>query len=107
MANKTLKTALGEAANWPADSVKTATYTVTATDTTIIMNTASATHIDLPAATGSNKVYYFKNIGAGTTTVDGSGTETIDGAATKDLTQWQGMTVMDYAAGTWVILAHV
>lgn len=104
MAVKTLKTALAEAANWPADAVKTATYTIGATDTTVICNTVSAITLTLPAATGSNKHYQLKNIGAGAVTVEGNGAETIDGAANQALAQWDGIIVFDYAAGTWVII---
>jgi hypothetical protein len=104
MATKKLKIALTEATNLPADIVKTATYTLGAGDTTVVFNTVSNVHADLPAATGSNKVYCIKNINSGTVTIDGNGAETIDGAATEDLAQWDSRMVMDYAAGLWILI---
>lgn len=106
MAVKTLKEALAESANWPACAVKTATYTVAAGDTTLVCNTTSNITLTLPAATGSNKHYQFKNINTGTVTIEGDGAETIDGSANYSLSQWDAVTVFDYAAGVWIVLSY-
>ncbi len=81
-----------------------ATYTVLATDDTIVCNRASAMTVTLPAATGSGKKYTIKNINTGVVTIDGNAAETIDGDATQDLNQWDCAQIIDYAAGTWAIV---
>lgn len=103
MATKKLKVALTEAVNLPADIVKTDTYLAVATDYLIICNKGSAMDIDLPAATGSNKMYKIKNIGAGDVTIDPNGGDHIDGVDTATLHQWDSAEIIDYAANNWVI----
>lgn len=72
--------------------------------TTLVTNTATAYTVNLPAATGSFKIYDIKNINTGLTTVDASGTETIDGALTQAVAQWDNLRIQDAAAGVWIIL---
>lgn len=60
---------------------KTTTYTITADDVFIVCNGTFT--VTLPTAVGiTGKMYWIKNIGNGTITIDGDGSETIDGAAT-------------------------
>lgn len=84
--------------------VKTRTYTLTNIDQIIICNSQTAITINLLAATGSGKFYKIKNANLGIVTVDGNGTETIDGSETQAVTQWESLTVVDYAIGKWVIV---
>lgn len=72
--------------------------------TTVVINSASAYTVNLPAATGSFKIYDIKNINTGLVTVDGNGAETIDGALTQAVAQWDNLRIQDYASGTWIIL---
>lgn len=103
MAKKQIKVALVEATNLQGNVVKTDTYTATATDYLIVCFKGSAMDIELPTATGSNKVYKIKNIGAGVVTVNGFAAEVIDSANTKTLNQWYSLEIIDYIAGKWVI----
>jgi hypothetical protein len=89
---------------------KTATYTATASDYTIICNnTGGAITINLPAAAGcSGRVYVIKKISGLflNVTIDGNGSETIDGSTTRVLTS-QNESVMIQSNGTsWYILAN-
>lgn len=104
MATKKLKVALVDATNLPGNVVKIDTYTATASDYLIVCNKGSAMDIELPTATGSNKEYKIKNIGAGVVTVNGLGAEVIDSANTKTLNQWDSVDIIDYIAGKWVIV---
>lgn len=88
---------------------KTANYTATATDHTILVDaTAGVVTITLPAAAASvGREYAIKKIdaSANAVTIDGNGAELIDGAATQSLaTQWKSMIIQ--CNGTaWFILA--
>jgi hypothetical protein len=90
-------------------TTKTANYTATASDYTIVCNNAGTITITLPAAAGcSGRVYVVKKISAAlnNVTVDGNAAETIDGAATRVLTT-QYESVMIQSNGTsWFILAN-
>lgn len=80
------------------------TDTLTAAHEIAICNKGSAMTLNLPAATGSKKMYFVKNIGVGVATLEGDGAETIDGAGNQALNQWDALIVVDYAAGIWIIL---
>lgn len=69
-----------------------------------ILNKATAITLNLPAATGSAKLYYLKNIGVGAATIDPDGAETIDGSASLTLNQWDAAIIVDYASGQWLTL---
>ena len=57
---------------------KTSTYTATADDGAILANGTFT--VTLPTSAGiKNKLFYIKNTGSGTITIDGDGSETIDG----------------------------
>ena len=90
-----------------AITTKTATYTATASDYTIVCNNAGAMTVNLPAAAGcSGRVYVIKKISGAAlnVTVDANASETIDGALTRVLTT-QYETVMIQSNGTsWYIL---
>jgi hypothetical protein len=81
----------------------TDTYTVLASDDTVICNKATAFTVTLPTATVGQR-FNIKNIGAGTVTVDGASTDTIDGVLTFALAQWEGMQIQCRLANTWIIL---
>lgn len=104
MAVKKLKVAAVEPVNIPGNRIEVATYTALVTDYLIVCDKGSAMDIELPTATGSNKMFKIKNIGAGTVTVNGFGAEVIDSANTKTLAQWASVEIIDYAAGKWVIV---
>lgn len=88
---------------------KTAAYTATATDHTVLCDaTAAALTVTLPpAAVNKGKVLVVKKIDASlnAVTIDGHGTETIEGAATVALsTRWASRTVQSDGTN-WIILA--
>lgn len=84
--------------------IKTATYLLTSADDIVICNKASAMVINLPAASGSGKVFQIKNINTGAVTVTPDGADTIDEDVTVVLSQWDNVTIVDYAANVWAIL---
>jgi len=84
--------------------IKTTTYTALSTDYTIVCNSASNFTVNLPAATGSGKVYLIKNINTGRVTVDANSTNTIDGSLTQSIRQWDSLMIVDYVANAWIII---
>lgn len=92
-----------------AITTKTANYSVTSSDYTIICNnTSGSITIGLPAVSGcAGRIYVIKKISASANNVviDASGTEKIDGIATKTLTN-QYESVMIQSDGTnWFVLS--
>jgi hypothetical protein len=85
-------------------TVQTTTYSATAANYLIVCNSTTAFTVNLPAATGSGCTLRIKNINTGVITVDGASAETIDGIATQTLGQFDSITIVDYAAGVWVII---
>ncbi len=89
-------------------TTKTANYTATANDYTIICNNSGAITINLPAASGATgRVYVIKKISAAlnNVTIDPNSSETIDGASTRLLTL-QYESVMIQCDGTsWYIIS--
>ncbi len=87
---------------------KTANYTTTASDYSIVCNNAGAITITLPAASGATgRVYVIKKISgaANNITIDPNAAETIDGATTRVMTT-QYESVMIQCDGTsWYILS--
>lgn len=81
----------------------TNTYTVLATDETVVCNKATAFTVTLPTAV-VGQIFDIKNIGAGTVTVDGAGADTIDGITTQDILQWDNLKIKCNAANSWIIL---
>lgn len=73
------------------ENIQTDTYSVLTSDRgkLCIANKGTAMTFNLPAAATAGKgfVFFYKNIGAGTLTLDGNSTETIDGATTKSVAQ--------------------
>lgn len=70
----------------PISGVKTANYTATAADYTILCDGTFTVY--LPTAVGiTGRIYVIKNI-SGSTTIDGNGSETIDGSATLVVGNW-------------------
>lgn len=87
----------------PITTVTTSTV-LDGTHYTVLVNSALATTMTLPAAAGcSGRVYVIKNISSGTVTIDPNGAELIDGAATKAVASM--VAVMIQSNGTaWYIL---
>ena len=77
-------------------------------DCTVIWDASGGACVqNLPAATNSGKIFYFKKVdsSANTVTVTPDGTDTIDGAANYVLTaQYESVTVQDCAVGTWYVI---
>ena len=87
-------------------AIKTANYTATPLDDVIICGGGNESFtITLPAVSSveAGKVYFIKNEGSGTITVDGNGAETIDGAATKTLNQYDSIQVQSDGTEWWVL----
>lgn len=87
---------------------KTANYTATLSDYTILCDaTSGAITITLPAAsTSSGKIYNIKKIDASgnNVVIDGNASETIDGATTQTITaQWTNRTIQSNGTA-WFIL---
>ncbi|KKK94574.1 hypothetical protein LCGC14_2681480 [marine sediment metagenome] len=87
---------------------KTAAYTATASDQTILCNAGSgAFTVTLPAAQGlSGTVYRIKKIDSGgnAVTVDGNASETIDGATTNVLSSQYDVIEIQCDGTSWHIL---
>ena len=81
----------------------TDTYSILATDFTVVCNKASAFTVTLPTAVVGQS-FRIKNIGVGTVTVDGAGADTLDGDPGMDLFQYESITVHCIAANTWSVL---
>jgi len=86
--------------------VTSSPYNITPDDDLLVVNCSlggGAIEINLPAATGSGKVYRIKDIGTDNADVTPNATDTIDGVnAPVTLTQWDGIQVVDHAAGAWI-----
>ena len=91
-------------ANYSSVTVQNDSYTVQASDFLIVADKSGSMNINLPAATGSGRQLVIKSINLGPVTVEGNTTDTIDGELNQPLSQWDGMTVVDYASGKWVII---
>ena len=90
-----------------AIATKTANYTATANDHTIVCNNAGGITISLPAASGcSGRVYVIKKISAilNNVVIDPNGAETIDGAATKTLTLQYESAMIQSDGTNWFVL---
>ena len=93
----------GFAANLVA---KTANYTATTSDHTIICGAGNETFtVTLMAASGvTGFILNIKNIGTGTITVDANGSETIDGATTNSLSaQYDSITIQSDGTEWWIL----
>jgi hypothetical protein len=84
-------------------SVQTTTYSVAATDYVIVCNSATGFTVTLPTAAATGRILIVKNINTGNITISKSG-DTIDGAASQVLSQWDAITLCDYAANAWIII---
>jgi len=84
--------------------VKTSTYSLVATDPTIVCDSVTAFTINLYAATGTGNRHTIKNINSGIITIDGNASETIDGETAQFLAQWDAVDIIDYASGKWIIV---
>ena len=91
-------------------TTKTATYTATASDHTILCNnTGGAITINLPAAAGcSGRVYVIKKISGIllNVTIDPNASETIDGVLTRVLTTQYESIIIQCDGTSWFILSN-
>lgn len=78
-------------------------YTITSTDSIVIVDSAIAVTVNLTSATGSSRKLQIKSIGTGEVTVEGNSTDLIDGQLNQSLTQWDCIDVEDYVTNNWVI----
>ena len=86
---------------------KTASYTATADDHTIRVDTTSGNvTISLPAAASSvGRIFYIKKVAASNTvTIDPSGSETIDGSSTATLSSNYEHTTVQSNGTSWDVL---
>jgi len=94
-----------------SSTTKTANYTATASDYSIICNnTSGAITISLPAASGcTGRTYVVKKVSAALNNVviDPNGSETIDGAATRTLALQYESVLIQSDGSNWVILAKL
>jgi hypothetical protein len=92
----------------PVTNVYTSSHTVTATEEVVECNSSSPLTMTLPAATGSFKFYWFKNLGTGSCTIARAGSDTIDGATSVVLTsQYAESHILDRASGLWDHMTQV
>jgi hypothetical protein len=56
-----------------------------------------------PVASSEGKLYFIKNIGSGTITIDGNESETIDEATTKVLYQYESKQAVSDGTEWWII----
>jgi hypothetical protein len=82
-----------------------ASTTLTALQYTLLVNSAGATTMTLPAASGCNgRIYVIKNINTGTVTIDANAAETIDGVTTKSIAvQWGVLMIQSNGTGWFII----
>lgn len=92
-------------------TTKTATYTATASDYTILCNnTSGSITINLPAASGcSGRVYIIKKISGASNNVviDGNASETIDGTTTRTLTVQYESVLIQSDGSNWFVLSNL
>jgi hypothetical protein len=84
-------------------TIYVADATVGSTTSIAVCNKITAFTLTLPAATGSARTIQIKNIGAGVVTVEGNLAETIDDELNQTINQYEGISIVDYAAGKWAI----
>jgi hypothetical protein len=84
--------------------IVTDTYDILETDYTIVCNKATPFTVTLPVGINLGQMYFIKNVGVGTITLEGNGTDTIDGITNQSLAQWDCLTVQCYEANKWAIL---
>lgn len=82
-------------------SVKTADYTLTEDDYTVLANSSSALTFTLPASSGEGKKLTIHNTGAGRLTVAADGSDEINGRANIELTRYESASLIDWQAGDW------
>ena len=89
-------------------TTKTANYTASANDYSIVCNNTGAITISLPAASGATgRVYVIKKISAAlnNVTIDPNSSETIDGSSTRVLTLQYESVMIQCDGSSWYILS--
>jgi hypothetical protein len=94
-----------------ATTTKTATYTASVSDYTILCNnTSGAITINLPAASGcTGRAYVIKKISgvSNNVVIDGNASETIDGATTRTLTLQYESVLIQSDGSNWFVLSNL
>lgn len=102
--------ALGNGLRFTPPAAKTSTsYNMLVTDCVILIDaTAGAYTVNLPAATGSGQFYIIKKVdaSANAVTVTRAGSDNIESGTTVALaSQWNSVTLIDYASAKWAKVA--
>ena len=80
-------------------------YSVGADDDVLLINVASASTVNLPAAASNqHRLLYIKNLTINTVTVDGNASETIDGQLTQVIKDQYTCMLMACDGSNWYIL---
>ena len=79
-------------------------YTVGISDTLVVIDSAIAVVVNLPASTGLGREIKVASIGVGEVTVTSNGTDEIDGEATQPINQWDTIVMIDYETANWKII---
>ncbi len=86
-------------------TVATASVTLGVNHYSVLMNAATPTTVNLPAASGCpGRIYIIKNINTGTVTIDANAAETIDGTATKTIAAQWGVLMIQSNGTSWYII---
>jgi len=84
-----------------------ATYTTTAVDQTIECTANTFTLTLLTAVGKTNKIFYIKNSGSGTITINTTSSQTIDGAASGSITLAQyDLLIVQSNGANWIKLSN-
>ena len=90
-----------------AITTKTANYTASVSDYTILCNNSGAITISLPAASGcSGRIYVIKKISGilNNVTIDPNASETIDGSTTRTMTLQNDSVMIQSDGANWYVL---
>jgi hypothetical protein len=79
-------------------------YTIQPEDDIVICDSTGAVTIKLLPATGSGVKKTIKNINTGDISLDGDGGLIDDGDIVTPISEWQVVTVFDYALNRWIII---
>lgn len=85
----------------------TSAKTLSANDELVLCNGTFTITLP-PAGSSEGKVYYIKNIGSGTITIDGDNSDTIDDSANAELdAQYEFITITSDGSEWWIINSNL
>ena len=90
--------------NYDTVITKDSNYTIRYQDDVIVHTDSNPHTYTLPAAIGTGRRYYVKNLGSANLTLAANGTDTIDGSSSQTISSNGYMQVVDYAQGMWIIV---